>query len=87
MRIMDLRRSLKNHMVVRAALRNGAVTLQFHPEAPVDVDHLVGLVQKGKGRFKLSEDFQLSFTAGSRATGTGMIDETKSVLQDLREAC
>ena len=86
MRIMDLRRSLKSHMVVRAALRNGAVTLQFHPEAPVNVDHLVGLVQKGKGRFKLSEDFQLSFTPASR-DWDGLIDETKSVLQDLREAC
>jgi transcription-repair coupling factor (superfamily II helicase) len=86
MRLMDLRRSLKSNMVVRAALRDGAVTLQFHPEAPVDVDHLVLLVQKGKGRFKLSEDFQLSFTPASR-DWDGMIEETKSVLQGLRETC
>ena len=86
MRIMDLRRSLKSYMVVRAALRDGAVTLQFHPDAPVDVDLLVRLVQKGKGRFRLSEDFQLSFTPLAR-DWDGMIEETKGVLQGLREAC
>jgi hypothetical protein len=43
-------------------------------------------VQRGKGRFKLSEDFQLSFTPASR-DWDGMIEETKSVLQGLRETC
>ena len=39
-----------------------SVTLGFHPEAPVEVDQLVALVERGKGRFRLSADFQLSFT-------------------------
>jgi transcription-repair coupling factor (superfamily II helicase) len=86
LRIMDLRRSLKNCMVVRAALRDGAVTLQFHPEAPVSVDKLVSMVEKGKGRFKLSTDFQLSFRPES-IDWDGMLAETKVVLQELREAC
>src|SRR5207237_1238516 len=73
MRLMDLRRSLKTSMVVRAALRDGAVTLQFHPEAPVDVDQLVILVRKGKGRFSLSDEFQLSFTPQAR-DWDGLID-------------
>src|ERR1700687_4632072 len=54
LRIMELRRSVKDFMVVRAALRNGAVSLQFHPDTPVKPERLVALVQRGKGRYKLS---------------------------------
>jgi len=82
LRIMDLRRSLKDHMVVRCVARAGAVTLQFHPEAPVDVDHLVELVKKSKGRFRLSADFQLSFQP-KQSDWDGLIGETKTVLRDL----
>jgi hypothetical protein len=60
------------------------VTLQFHPDAPVDVDRLIALVQKSKGRFKLSADFQLSFTPES-SDWDGLVLETKSVLQELRD--
>jgi transcription-repair coupling factor (superfamily II helicase) len=86
LRIMDLRRSLKDYMVVRAALRDGAVTLQFHPDAPVSVDKLVTMVHRGKGRFKLSADFQLSFRPEVR-DWDGLLEETKAVLQAVREAC
>ena len=86
LRIMDLRRSLKDYMVVRAALRDDAVTLQFHPDAPVSVDKLVAMVHRGKGRFKLSADFQLSFRPEVR-DWDGLLAETKAVLQELREAC
>jgi transcription-repair coupling factor (superfamily II helicase) len=86
LRVMDLRRSLKDYMVVRAALRDGAVTLQFHPDAQVDVQRLVALVHKSKGRFKLSADFQLSFQPESH-DWDGLVAETKSVLHDLRETC
>lgn len=82
LRIMDLRRALKDHMVVRAALREGMLTLQFHPEAPVDVDHLVELVKKSKGRFRLSTDFQLTFRP-EQQDWDGLIAETKDVLRDL----
>ncbi len=84
LRIMELRRHLKDYMVVRAALRDGSITLQFHPDAPVKVNRLVTLVQKSKGRFKLSADFQLTFTPESR-DWDGFVEETKSVLQVLRE--
>jgi transcription-repair coupling factor (superfamily II helicase) len=86
LRVMDLRRSLKDHMVMRAALREGMVTLHFHPDAPVDVDRLIALVQRGKGRFKLSADSQLSFRPAA-SDWDGLVAESKSVLQELREAC
>src|SRR5262249_23173558 len=39
LQIMDLRRRLKDLMVVRAALRDHAVMLQFHPDASLDSNH------------------------------------------------
>jgi transcription-repair coupling factor (superfamily II helicase) len=86
LRIMDLRRSLKDYMVVRAALRDNAVTLQFAPDAPIDPDELLRMVQRGKGRFTLSPDLQLSFRPES-LDWDGLVAETKSVLQGLRAAC
>jgi len=86
LRVMDLRRSLKDHLVMRAALRDGVVTLQFHPEAKVDVERLVKLVRKSNGRFKLSADFQLTFRPES-SDWDGLVEDTKRVLHDLQETC
>jgi hypothetical protein len=52
----------------------------------VSVDKLVSMVETGKGRFKLSTDFQLSFRPES-TDWDGLIAETKVVLQELREPC
>jgi transcription-repair coupling factor (superfamily II helicase) len=82
-KIMDLRRSLKEHMVIRVMLRNGRVTVQFHHEAPVEVDRLIALAQQSKGRIRLSQDFQLSFEAADR-DWDGLIAETQSLLQSLQ---
>jgi transcription-repair coupling factor (superfamily II helicase) len=81
--VMDLRRHLKDHRVVRVALKNGRVTIQYHHEAPVEVEHLVRMVEQSKGHLKLSQDFQVSFAASDR-DWDGLIAETKSVLQSLR---
>jgi transcription-repair coupling factor (superfamily II helicase) len=84
LRIMDLRRTLKDCMVVRASLQHGVVNVQFHPEAPVNVDDLVLLVQEGKGRYRLSADFQLSLTPENR-DWDGMVSEVQSVLVKLNQ--
>ena len=86
LRIMDLRRSLKDHLVIRAALRDGTVSLQFHTDAKVDAKRVVALVQQSKGRYKLSADFQLSFRPEA-TDWDGLVNETKSVLHQLQEAC
>jgi transcription-repair coupling factor (superfamily II helicase) len=86
LRIMDLRRSLKDYMVIRAVLRDGAVSLQFHEDAKVNVQRLVQLVHRSKGRFKLSADFQFSFEPESH-DWDGLVAETQAVLRDLRETC
>ena len=83
LRIMDLRRVLKACMIVRALLRQGLVTLTFHPQAPVEVAQLVALVQRSKGRFRLSADFQLSFTARN-TDWDGLVQEVQSVLGEVQ---
>ncbi len=84
LRIMDLRRTLKACMVARATLRHGAITLQFHPEAPVEVDRLLALVERNEGRFKLSADFQLTFTPQSN-DWDGVVLDIQSVLQEVEQ--
>jgi transcription-repair coupling factor (superfamily II helicase) len=83
LRVMDLRRRLKASMVVRATLRGSTVSLQFHPEAPVDIDQLVALVERSKGRFRLSADFQLTFTPEHK-DWDGLVSDIQSVLQEIQ---
>jgi transcription-repair coupling factor (superfamily II helicase) len=83
LRVMDLRRVLKACMIVRAFLRQGRVTLTFHPEAPMEVDQLVALVQRSKGRFRLSADFQLSFTP-RETDWDGLVQEIQAVLHEIQ---
>jgi transcription-repair coupling factor (superfamily II helicase) len=82
LRVMDLRRRLKAAMVVRARQSGDTVSLQFHSEAPVDVEQLVAMVERSRGRFRLSADFQISFTAQSK-DWDGLVAEIESVLERL----
>jgi len=82
LRVMDLRRSLKACMVVRANRVGNAVNLQFHPEAPVDVDQLIAAAHEDPERFKLSADFQLRIRPTAQ-DWDGVVDEIQSVLQGL----
>jgi transcription-repair coupling factor (superfamily II helicase) len=84
LRVMDLRRYLKSAMVLRAALSDGLVTLQFHHDAPVEVDKLIELARRKKDRYRLSQDFQLTFRPES-SDWDGLVDETKAVLQEVQQ--
>jgi transcription-repair coupling factor (superfamily II helicase) len=84
LRVMDLRRLLKACMIVRAVLRQGAVTLTCHPEAPIEVEQLVALVQRGKGRFRLSADYQLSFSP-RHTDWDGLVQEIGDVLREIQQ--
>ena len=84
LRVMDLRRVLKICMITRAILRQGAVTLTFHSEAPIEVEQLVALVQRGKGRYRLSADFQLSFTP-HHTDWDGLVQEIQDVLREVQQ--
>ena len=58
------------------------MSLQFHPEAPVDVEQLVALVERSGGRLRLSADFQISFTVQS-SDWDGLVAEIEALLERL----
>jgi transcription-repair coupling factor (superfamily II helicase) len=82
MRLMELRRWLKDLRVVRARRRGDAVVLEFDPLTPVAVERLVELVRGSRGRLRLTSGSALSIT--TRATDhDGLIAELRSELQRL----
>jgi transcription-repair coupling factor (superfamily II helicase) len=82
LRVMDLRRVLKQHSVQSVHVRDGEVTLHFHPHASVDVERLIQLVRSGKGRFAIPADFQLRFRAAARDSD-GLLEEIAEVLEKV----
>jgi transcription-repair coupling factor (superfamily II helicase) len=84
LRVMELRKTLKTCMAVRANRVGNAVNLQFHPEAPVDVDRLIELAQRDPGKFKLSADFQLRVRP-TEQDWDGVVEEIQSVLRSLMQ--
>ena len=59
---MNLRRVLKEILVQQISVSDGKVFLLFHPESPVQVETLLGLIKKPNSRFRLAPDGRLSFT-------------------------
>ncbi|MGD9762572.1 MAG: transcription-repair coupling factor [Candidatus Binatia bacterium] len=84
LRVMELRRVLKACLIIRAVLRQGMVVLTFHTEAPVEVDQLIAMVKRGRGRYRLSADFQLSFTP-EQQDWDGLVQEIQAVLQEIQQ--
>jgi transcription-repair coupling factor (superfamily II helicase) len=64
--VMDLRRVLKEFLVQQISVSEGKVFVLFHPESPVKVEKLLGLIQKQQDRFRLSPDGRLSFAPRSQ---------------------
>ncbi len=60
--VMNLRRVLKEVLVQQISVSEGKVFLLFHPDSPVQVETLLGLIKMQKSRFRLAPDGRLSFT-------------------------
>ena len=84
-RVMDLRRTLKNSRVVRATLREGTVTLQFHPDAAIDRDQLTALANLERGQCTLSADFQLTLHTQNHEWDSVVL-EVQSVLDRIQQS-
>jgi transcription-repair coupling factor (superfamily II helicase) len=84
-RVMELRRWLKDLRVTAARRRGDAIVLEFHESTPVTVERLLETVRGSKGRLRLTSGSALSI----RPTATdhdGVIAEVREVLQDLGTA-
>jgi transcription-repair coupling factor (superfamily II helicase) len=85
MRLMELRRWLKDLRITQAKRRGDAIVLEFDPSTPVAVPKLLELVRGTKGRLRLTSGSALLV----RPTATdhdGVVAELKSVLQTLANA-
>ena len=76
-RVMELRRALKDLLVTAVRMRGEAVVFEFHPDTPVQADTLPALVKKEKGRVRLFPDSRLSYLPEER-DADGLIDELKA---------
>jgi transcription-repair coupling factor (superfamily II helicase) len=81
-RVMELRHVLKRHLVEQISHRDRTLSMLFHAQSPVKVERLMDLLQKEKGRYRLSPDGRLSF-ACRKEGWEGMISEVTDLLQAL----
>jgi transcription-repair coupling factor (superfamily II helicase) len=82
--VMDLRRVLKEFLVHQISVSEGKVFVLFHPESPVKVEKLLGLIRKQQDRFRLSPDGRLSFAPHSQ-DWNALVGEVIQLLYSLFE--
>jgi transcription-repair coupling factor (superfamily II helicase) len=85
LRVMELRRWLKDLRVVRARRRGDAVVLEFDSSTPLRSDALVGFVRGSKGRARMTAGSALEIRP--QATDhDGLVAELRAYLQRLSAA-
>jgi transcription-repair coupling factor (superfamily II helicase) len=82
--VMNLRRVLKEVLVQQISVSDGKVFLLFHPESPVQVETLLGLIKKPNSRFRLAPDGRLSFTP-EREDWDALIEEIIQLLHTIHD--
>ncbi|MFQ5903400.1 MAG: TRCF domain-containing protein, partial [Candidatus Binatia bacterium] len=81
--VMYLRRILKDYLVKQISYQDGMLSLLFHPESPIEVERLLDLVGKDRGRYRFSPEGRLSFAPQNQAW-EGMVPEVIHFLQAIR---
>jgi transcription-repair coupling factor (superfamily II helicase) len=82
MRVMELRRWLKDLRILRARVKGDAVVFEFDERTPVAVERLLEVVRKSRGKLRLLSGSVLSVT--SEATDhDGLVAELRALLQTL----
>jgi transcription-repair coupling factor (superfamily II helicase) len=77
-RVMELRRWLKDLLITAVRMRGDSVVLEFHGETPVRTETLLALAKKEKDRVRLFPDSRLSYRPSER-DADGLIAELKSL--------
>jgi transcription-repair coupling factor (superfamily II helicase) len=85
LRLMELRRWLKDVRVVRARRRAEAIVLEFDEHTPVTVERLLELVRGSRGRLRLTSGSALA-VASEATDHDGLIAELRALLQRLSAA-
>jgi len=82
--VMVLRRVLKDYLVQQISSHDGRVSLLFHSQSPVKVERLLELMEKEKGRYRLTPEGRLSFSAKHESLEE-MIPEVIGFLQAVQQ--
>jgi transcription-repair coupling factor (superfamily II helicase) len=82
MRIMELRRWLKDLRVLRARRRGEAVVLEFDSATPVRTETLLAVVQRSRGRLRLTSGSALEIRP-TASDHDGLVAELRTLLQEL----
>jgi transcription-repair coupling factor (superfamily II helicase) len=85
LRVMELRRWLKDLRVSRARRRGDAIVLEFHDSTPVPVETLLEAVRGSKGRLRLTSGSALAIRP-SATDHDGVVAEVRGVCQGLLQS-
>ncbi|HZO82661.1 MAG TPA: transcription-repair coupling factor [Candidatus Binataceae bacterium] len=84
---MDLRRRLKQMLILSAILKGDQLEVKFHPDAPLEAAKLVALADANRRRMRLTPSFQVIVrldTEGAAAGNYGLLfEQLDGVLQVL----
>ena len=82
MRVMELRRWLKDLRVMRVRRRGDAAVLEFDPSTPLEAGRLVQFVRGSPGRLRVTSGSALEVQLGT-ADHDGTVAELRALLQKL----
>ncbi|MGZ3620443.1 MAG: transcription-repair coupling factor [Candidatus Binataceae bacterium] len=85
---MDLRRRMREMMMLSAILKGDQLEVKFHPDAPVDTARLVALTESNRRRMRLTPSFQVMVRIETGAGESGnnyelLFEQLDGVLQAL----
>jgi len=82
-RVMELRRCLKDLLITAARVRGEQIVLEFHPETPVHIDYILAVQKKMKDRVKVFPDARVGYRPMAK-DADGLVAELKDLCQRLR---
>jgi transcription-repair coupling factor (superfamily II helicase) len=83
LRVMELRRCLKDLLITAARVRGEQIVLEFHPETPVHIDYILAVQKKMKDRVKVFPDARVGYRPLAR-DADGLVAELKDICARLR---
>lgn len=83
LRVMELRRCLKDLLITAARVRGEQIVLEFHPETPVHIDYILAVQKKMKDRVKVFPDARVGYRPLAK-DADGLVAELKELCARLR---
>ncbi len=83
LRVMELRRCLKDLLITAARVRGEQIVLEFHPDTPVHIDYILAVQKKMKDRVKVFPDARVGYRPLAK-DADGLVAELKELCARLR---